>query len=238
MADYSDLQQVLYNKTERLYREYRDASGVLTDPTTPFVRVYNPEGILVSSGTPIKESVGVYYHSVTIGTAGSVEGIYQAYWEGTMGGALVTMDVPQFFYLTKYPWQASKQDAFAHSIRRMIGDTNPNNYRISIPDMYYFIQDAVDQVQSQIDFGYVLTVAPTSLTWNQSLASTPSALFKLKCVILIMQATMHDNLYDGGMVQVGDIKVDVTGMLRLRMENILRVSSGSTRIFMDIAQVS
>lgn len=233
MSDYSNLQKVIYNKPERLYREFKDSQGNLINPTSPYVRVYDPNGTIVSSGTPTGESTGVYYFVASLGTA-QPEGIYQAYWEGTVGGALITMDVPQFFWLTTAPWQVMPQDQIAQSVRRMIGDTNPNNYRIAIPDMYYFIQDAVNEVQSRMDFGYSLTVAPTSLTWNQPLYSIPAALFRLRTLILVMQSILHDDIYDGGNVEVGDIKIDINGILKMRMDNIKRLEDGYKELLYDI----
>lgn len=221
--DCSKLQKVLIGKAERLYREFKDANDVLTNATSPYVYIYNPNAIMVDSGTPTNESTGVYYKTVTFNTANVTEGIYQAYWEGTIGGALITMDDPQYFYVSKYPWRLMTQDAVAQSIRRFIGDTDPKNYRVGVSDMYYFIQDAVDEVQAELDFGYELTITPTTMTWNQELYTTPLALFKLKTLILVMESILHDRLYDGANVQVGDIKVDVTGILKIRMENIKRL---------------
>jgi hypothetical protein len=235
MSDYTGLQKVLVGKSERIYREYRDALNALTTPTSPYVRIYNPIGAIVSSSTPTAESTGVYYHALTVAdTAGVLEGIYQAYWEGTIGGSLITMDTPQFLHVFKHPWQASQQDSLAQSVRRLIGDTNPNNYRISIEDMYYFIKDAVDDVQSRYEFGYTLVVSPTALTWNQSLTTVPTALFKLRALILVLKSTFHDLLYDGGSVQVGDIKVDVTNVLKIRRDNIDKLEKEYEQLMHEI----
>lgn len=234
MPDYSNLQHILVNKAEPIYREFRDANGNLTTPTTPYVRIYNPDAVIVSSGTPTAESTGVYYHTLTLNTAGVLEGVYQAFWEGTIGAALVTMDIPQFLLVTKFPWQAAQQNAFAQSVRRLIGDTNPNNYRISIQDMYYFIQDAVERVQTRMDFGYILTVTPTAMTWNKVLTNVPSALFKLQTLILVLENTFYDGLYEGASVQVGDIKVDITSILKLRKENIEKLKEDFEKLLYEV----
>ena len=41
---------------------------------------------------------------------------------------------------------------------------------------------------------------------------------------------MHDNLYDGGRVKVGDIDVDVTSILRIRMQNLKRLEEKYDRM--------
>ena len=148
------LKTILFGKAERLYTEYKDSNGTLTDPTSPSVYIYDPEGIIYDSGTPTKSNTGIYYYEVSLSTASTQkEGIYQAYWQGTINGELVTMDVPQYFYGMRVPWQVTQPDNIIQSIRRMIGDTNPNNYRISNIDLYYFLSDAVDNVQAEYNMG-------------------------------------------------------------------------------------
>jgi hypothetical protein len=79
--DYNGLQVVLINKAEPIYRKYVDSNNAPVDPTSPFVRVYNPSGVEVASGAPTKQSTGVYYYSLTLTTAAAnIEGLYSAYW--------------------------------------------------------------------------------------------------------------------------------------------------------------
>ena len=63
---YKNLQTILMSKPERIYREFIDADGVKTDPTSPIVRVYDPNGDRVSSAAPTQESTGVYYYAVDL----------------------------------------------------------------------------------------------------------------------------------------------------------------------------
>jgi len=218
------LKKVLFGKPERIYTNYKNNDGVLTDPTSPHVDIYDPSGILYDSGTPTKFSTGVYYYEVTLSTASTQqEGIYQAYWQGIVGGEFVTMDVPQYFYGMRIPWQMTQPSNIIQSIRRMIGDTNPNNYRISNLDLYYFLSDAVDDVQAEFNMGYILTITPTSVTWNHDLTTIALALFKMRTLILVLESTMNDYLFDGANVQVGDIKVDIGSILRLRSNNLKRL---------------
>lgn len=222
-------------KTERIYREFRDTDNDLINPTSPHVTIYSPKGVEVDSGTPTGESTGVYYFLIDLSTAATTEeGYYQAYWEGTIGGALVTMDIPQYFLATRIPWQITESDSIINSIRRMTGDINPNNYRISTEDMYYYLKDAVEYVQAYYNWGYEVTVSPTSLTWNKTLYATPFVLFKLKTLILILESSLHDWLYDGMAIQVGDIKVNVTPILKLRMDNIKRLNEDFDKLLYEM----
>ena len=221
-----DIQKVIFGKAERIYREFRDADNTLSDPTTPHITIYDPDGVEFDSGTPTKESVGVYYYSVSLSTASTTkEGIYQAYWQGTVDGIFLTEDTPQYVYGISVPWQTMQQDDVINSVRRLTGDLNPEQYRISTVDMYYYLRDAVDEVQAEYNFGYTVTVTPTALTWNKDLYSTPFVLFKLKALLLVLESTMNDFMFEAGNVQVGDIKIDVTSTLRLRQENLKRVKA-------------
>lgn len=223
---YKNLQTILMGSNELIYREYRDGNGTLTDPSSPVVRVYDPAGTRVTSAAPTKESTGVYFYQVSLDSSYS-EGMYQAYWEGEIGGYLVTMDVPQYFWLQKVPWQTSVANEIISSVRRMIGDTNPNNYRILPQDMYYYLADAVNDVQSEFNMDYTVTVSPTSLTFvNQDGGSTVSSLaknlFKIKCAELILTSVLYDVLFDGASLSLGDIKVNmkdtISGRAELRKE--------------------
>lgn len=218
------VQKVLFGKTERLYIEYKDSNGDLTNPSSPLVTIYDPDGVFLDSGVPTQESTGIYYYPVLLSTASTTkEGLYQAFWEGTIGSSFITMDEPQHFQGIKVPWQITQPDSIIQSIRRIIGDTNPNNYRISNDELYYFLKDAVDDVQAEYPFGYEITITNTSVSWNKTLYATPFALFKLKTLILVTEATLADFLFDSGNVTLGDIKIDVSSMMRIRLENLKRL---------------
>lgn len=230
-----NVQKILFGKTEPIYREFRDQNYTLIDPTWASVSVYDPNGAFVSSGSPTKESTGVYYYPVALSTSSSTkEGFYQAYWEANISGSLVTMDTPQYFNGMRIPWQITQPNEIVNSVRRMTGDTDPENYRISTRDMYWFLKDAVDEVQSEYDFGYVLTIESTSLSWNQTLYTGPFALFKLKTLMLVMESTMNDYLYYSGNVEVGDIRVNVTNMLKIRADNLKRLEEKYSKLMYEI----
>ena len=116
------------------------------------------------------------------------------------------------------------------TIRRVTGDLDANNYHISTRDMYYYLQDAVDEVQIDYNFGYTLTLTTTDATWNQTLYSSPFVLFKMKSLILILEASFHDNLWYSGNVQVGDVKIDMNQTLKIRMENLKRLKADYDKV--------
>ena len=222
----SDRQVILVGKTEPIYTEYKDSEGALVDPTSPFVRVYDPDGMVLSSGIPTKEAIGLYYFPVAVTTAAaSKEGWYQAYWEGNIGGTLRTMDKPQTFYVQRQPWQWGQPDYFVQSIRRLLGDTNPNGYRIPNIDMFYFVEDAVNEVQSVYNMGYVISVDNMGINWNQALTAQASALFKLKCIILVLRSMLLDFSFNALDLQVGDIRVNVKNTMAERREMLKGLES-------------
>lgn len=221
MREYYDgLQTILAGKPERIYTEYRDSNKNLVDPTSPKVEIYDFDGnLFVSSSTPIKESTGLYYYIVTISTATPVkEGMYSAYWWGTIGSGLVSMDVPQYFWVQSVPWKPSQSSEFAQSVRRFIGDTNPNNYRILNQDLYYFISDAVKEVESLFPMGYSVTVSATGITFNKTLTNTPEFLFRIKTAELIIANILNDVLFSSGNLTLGDIKINMTDIIKARKE--------------------
>ena len=240
MADiYNNLQVVLMGKQELIYREFHDTNGNKVDPIDPLVRIYDPEGARVSSAAVTKETTGVYFYNVDLDSS-NPEGMYQAYWEGTIGGYLVTMDVPQYFWLQKVPHQLNDTNAVINSVRRMIGDMNPNNYKISPQDMFYYLSDAVDEVQMTYNMGYTVAVTPISLTFNKTLTRLAASLFKIKCAEIILTSTLFDVLFDGANLHLGDIRINmrdtIAGRRDLRKElktdfdnmiKKLKISSGT-----------
>ena len=47
--------------TIRLYGRFYNWAGTLSDVTGPTIVVYDGKGTLIESGTPVKESTGVFY---------------------------------------------------------------------------------------------------------------------------------------------------------------------------------
>ena len=236
---YEDLQQILMGQQERLYREFRDSSTAhaLVDATRPKVTIYDPNGALeVASTSPINESTGVYYYNFTVTTAAAkVEGVYQAYWEGFINGAHVTMDTPQYILVKRFPWDTGETDDFINAIRREIGDTNPNNYRIPNRDLWYFTLDAINGVQAIYNMGYSASVSNTDgLALSAPLTVEAAALFKAKVVILVLKSVYFNGLFYAGNVSIGDIKVNVTGAMKERREALKDMEKDFDKILYDI----
>lgn len=126
-------------------------------------------------------------------------------------------------------------DPIINTLRRAIGDTDSENYKIQTEDLYYFLQDAVSDVQASYNMGYTLTINSTAASWNQTLENVPLVLFKMKTLILVLESTLYDNLYESGDVQVGDIKVNATNMLKLRKENINELKAELSKLIKNIS---
>lgn len=210
----------IIGKSERHYARYRNDDKQLVDPTTPKYYVYNPNSVQISSGVPTKESTGVYYFDITLssGDANVNEGWYKIWWEGTIESALVTMDDPHYFFLKRYDWQMGIADEIIQSVRRMIGDTDPDNYRINTQDMYYYLADSVNDVQTYYPMGYSVTVSPQSLTFNKTVTALAKSLFKLKSAEIIITSVLFDVLFDAANINLGDIKINMRDTIVGRRE--------------------
>ncbi|MFC1714861.1 hypothetical protein ACFL6S_14430 [Candidatus Poribacteria bacterium] len=67
---------------------YLDDNGVATDPTSPTISVWDPEGTkLVDSVTPTNSGTGVYYYNYRIPEAGP-EGVWIAEFTGVVNGTI------------------------------------------------------------------------------------------------------------------------------------------------------
>lgn len=53
----------------KLTADYKDVNGVLTDPTTPTVKVRKPDGSVVAD-SPVRDTTGQYHYVVTLDTDG------------------------------------------------------------------------------------------------------------------------------------------------------------------------
>ena len=88
----------------KLTYTYRDDDGVATDPTSPAVNVWDPEGTkVVDTVTPTKSATGVYYYNYHIPEAGP-EGVWRAEFTGVVNGTI--QEYPKEFeaMLTKRIW--------------------------------------------------------------------------------------------------------------------------------------
>lgn len=236
MGTYTTLKQQIIGKAERHYVEYLDANGQLVDPSNPHVSFINPEGVEIASGLPTKESTGVFYYTLTLSssTSTTIEGMYQAWWQGEINGALQTMDQPHFFYVKYITWQLDPPNALIQSVRRLIGDLNPETYRISTQDMFYYLQDAVTEINAEQYYGNSLTITHNSATFEKALTIEEIALYKLKTLILVKEAILTDSLFDGASIAVGDIRIDVSGILRARSDDLKRLQDKYEKLIYKI----
>jgi len=223
MEYYDGVQTLLKGRLERIYSEYRDNANALFDPTSPKVEIYKPDGTVLTSAVPTRESTGVYYYVVSISTAASSqEGMYAAYWQGYISGSLITMDLPQYFWVQAEPQESVQKsgEEFVQAVRRFIGDTNPANYRIATYDIRYFIKDAIAQVQSIYPMGYSVTVTPSSITFSSTPTQIAETLFKIKTAELIIRHILGDVLFSGGNISLGDVKINMNEIIRSRRDYI------------------
>jgi hypothetical protein len=224
-VDYYDgVQVIIKGHAERIYTQFKNSSGVLTDPSTPKVQIYNPDGtVFVASTAPTKETTGVYYYTVNTSTASSQqEGLFSAYWWGTIGGSMLTMDIPQYVWIQRPPQTATLKagEEFVQAVRRFIGDTNPSNYRIADHDLRYFIKDAIAEVQSQYNMGYSVTVTPAAIEFSSTPTQIAESLFKIKTAELVVRHILGDVLFSGGALTLGDIKINMKDVIAQRKEYV------------------
>jgi hypothetical protein len=77
--------------TVRLKATIKDYDGVLIDPDTHSIKVYNPSDVQVGSEitTPTSDGVGMYHADYDIPTMGP-DGIWKCIWRTIKGGAART----------------------------------------------------------------------------------------------------------------------------------------------------
>lgn len=233
-----NVQEIYMGQPERIYREFRDGSTAhaLTDPSRPRITIYDPDSTeVVASTAPTKESTGVYYYTVDISTASANKaGVYTAYWEGYISSELIT-GKPHYFEVTRIPQETGESEDLVNSIRRLIGDMDPSNYRIAQRDIWYFIQDAVKDVQASIDFGYTTSVSNTTgLTLNAALTSDAAALIRFRTLILILNSVLFNGLFCAGNVDIGDIRVNISSAMKARQEMLKYLDQEYKRLLYEV----
>lgn len=225
------MKTILTGQPERLYIEYRDSTNTLADPTKPKVTIFSPAGnLVVDSADATQESTGVYYYNFLVSTAYTSErGIYQAWWEGYINGALITMDEPQYVEVMDRPviqGSTSQGNSFARQIRNAIGDNFEDEYMIQPMDLNYYIQDGVRKANSVYDFGYNVIVSTagnnktgritftTDGTTSTALSVAARTWYAAHVVYDIMEAQTRINMFGTGQIYAGDIKMNLSAGLR------------------------
>jgi len=123
------------------------------------------------------------------------------------------------------------------SVRVMIRDTDSQNYRISDYEMAYFLKESVDEVNSSVPIGDTVTIAvsgPTINPYGGTHREYALSLYKIQMVILIKEALLNESLYDGANVSVGDIKIDVGGIIRSRRDDINKLRDKFNKLLYDV----
>ena len=88
----------------KLTYTYRDDDGAATDPTSPTVNVWDPDGTkVVDAVTPTKIETGVYYYNYRIPVAGP-EGVWRAEFTGVVYGTIREHPIEFEAILTKRIW--------------------------------------------------------------------------------------------------------------------------------------
>ncbi len=123
---------------------------------------------------------------------------------------------------------------YIRSIRRLIGDTDIDRYIYSDQDLAFYFKDAVEFVNGKIYFNNVIAITTNSVAIARTPSDAELALYKLQTIIFLKESSMMDAIYDGGMVSVGDIKVDVTGILRLRRDDIKQLKEEMNNLIYDV----
>lgn len=247
---------IITGQPERIYIEYRNAENVLTDPDRPKVTVYAPSGSeFLASSSPIQESTGVYYHLVSPSTAYATErGLYQAWWEGYINGGPLYMDVPAYFEVIDTPTISSGTSpgrVFVNAVRRAIGDNREDEYIILPTDMNYYIQEGFTNANAIFNMGYQVDVSTAGndkvgkLQFKfagvaTSLPAPERAWYMINCARDILESQIRINLYGTGIINAGDIKINLASGLRaqtgyletlnariVRMETELKLNGGS-----------
>lgn len=210
-------QTIILGKDEAVYAEFRDINNDLTNVSNPHVDIYDPEGILVDSGTPVNESTGVYYHILSLSTSSSTkQGYYSAWFSGTIGGLTISQDDPRYLLVRQAPTTVGLGGQILDDIRRFVGDDDPTDYHISDVDLHYYLNDGVDYIQEMYDMGYTITVSPTSITFNKDLTNTARELFKRGTAYMIIEGLKHRGLWGAGSINIGDMNINVTNVNRAR----------------------
>lgn len=220
MPNLFEAQVILTGKQEPVFCEFKDNLGILIDPTNPRISIYNPNGsTVVSNQTMLKESTGVYYY-LFLTTSGAVQGYYQAWFSGDIGGFTRTTDYPKPLFVRQQPWNWGLQYEFIRSVRRAIGDTDPSSYRISDQELIYFIKDAVTESETLLPMGYTVTAAPDGVIFNKDLTTRAETLFKWVTVKLILESVINTFMYEPGMISAGDLVLNRTQNLAVKVSHL------------------
>lgn len=241
---------IITGQPERIYIEYRDADNVLTSPTRPRVTIYAPSGSeFLASAAPTEESTGVFWYLVSATTAYATErGTYQAWWEGYINSGPVYMDTPAYFEVEDIGTIASSTSGgrhFVNAVRRAIGDNRENDYIVSPTDMNYYIQESFGNANSIFNLGYVVNISTAGNDKSgriefqsggvaTSLPATERAWYLIHCTRDILESEVRINIYGTGIINAGDIKINLAQGLRAQTDYLDKLNDRIERLEMNL----
>lgn len=83
------MQTVVRGNSITLEAQFRNGSGIVTDPVAPTATIYNASNVVVDSGTPTRISMGIYRYTYSVGPSVAV-GAWSILWGGTVEGQPLT----------------------------------------------------------------------------------------------------------------------------------------------------
>lgn len=220
MPEIFEEQIVIIGKDEPVFCEFRDDVGNLVDPTNPKIYIFSPsKTTVINNATMLKQSTGVYYYIFTP-TAGAVQGYYQAWFFGEVGGLLRSNDYPKPLYVRQLPWNWGLPNEFLRSVRRTIGDNDPSHYHIDDKQLIYYIKEAVEECEAKIPMGYTVDASPDGVIFNKDLTSRAATLFRYYTAYKILLSVINSHMYDVGIIDAGDIKINKSGHLASKIAHL------------------
>jgi len=208
---------IFLGRSKRLMIEFRDANGNLSNVSSPRIDIYTPLGAPLVSTAAFNISTGVYYYDFSLSTADStLEGYYQLFWSGDLNGIPINQDQPKYLYATKLGYSVELAGEIIDDIRKLIGDDDSKNFKIKTQDIHQYLSSGVDFIQKTYPMGYVLTITPTSLSFNKPLTSLASELFMRGTALIILEHLCHKGLWGAGSISFGDVNINLTNINRER----------------------
>ena len=221
---------------ERTYIETRDSSGNLVSASNMKLSLYDSLGTKILdqvSGT--EEQTGVFFYNISISTAASnVEGIWRAFWTGSIGGVGLSQDRARNILVRRHPHLYGIANDLVDSVRRLSGDSDPGNFRVSEVDILSYLSDGIRYIETVYPMGYSATVSYSSITFNKTLTQLAKELFIQGSVLSILKHIRSKGLWGVGSLETGDLRVNMTNINR---ERALAVKDLETQINYTIQQL-
>jgi len=226
-------QTIYLGESEPVYFTFYDNDGDLTNVDNARVDINDPSGTaLVTSANMTNVSTGLYYYNFDVSTAiTTAEGLYQAWPHGWSTGIRIFPDGPRYIEIISRPVGTGYNWEFLESVRRHIGDNDASDYRFTTYELAGFIKDATEKIKSKYNTltGNTLSITVTANSQGISFDSTPSDttsdLIKRQVAILIMEYYLQISISKPGIINAGDLKLNIVGSTKTTAEEIKRKQS-------------